>query len=674
MRPQVIPLLLLLLPVVLGACAGKQALPRLTANGTLGSREEIRIVDPKGPIPAPTLPPELAERTGPAPSNQGALPYTVNSSIDQDSVNTGSGAAQRSGAASEPQTRTEADEATVLVRDFERSSILHRLIDTPPQNRAGLEQRLSVALGEARKILNSQGYYSGRVNGAVELSPSSGRQEKAVVSVVFRPGPRYHIGKTTINAALPDNGKETAEHLPKKLTDAGLAEGAPAEAAAVLAAVDKAKGIFLDQGYPFARIASTRYIADQATRTLEADIHIQPGPFVRMGSIRRKGAETISDWYIEAQRTWEEGDPWNQTKIEAFRDSLRQGGLFTSVDIRPDEEADAENRRPVLTTLGVAPPRTISAALKYHSDFGPGVQGNWEHRNLTGRGDNLRLSLPLWMDMQEFTANYRLPYFLRRDQDLIAKGGALNQDTDAYRLTSGAFSSGIERRLSRFWFATIQGSVEGGKIKEPDKSALEYLMFGLPMSLSYDNTGSLLNAVKGQRMTLFASPYQGKYSGNFDALRSRLDAQAFVPLKGEDELVLAMRGTVGAVYGASSGSIPPSIRFYSGGGGSVRGYEYQSLGPRNQDNKPLGGGSLAELSAETRWKLTPEWGLVAFIDGGTAYENVFADPGRVMRWGAGLGLRYYTIIGPVRFDLATPLNPRADDDPLQFYISIGQSF
>lgn len=677
MRPQVFLLVVLFFQTTLAGCADRQLLPRLTADGTR-SMEDIRITDPRGPIPAPRLPPELARRAGSAPApgeeSAGGYAYTVETVIDTDSAS----AARSSSARASAKQSADIPDPAILISDFENTSILHRLAHSPPQTRAGLEQRLSVALVEARRVLSSRGYYSGRVRGAVApagaVSGSGQKGGRALVRVVFTPGPQYRMGRSAIIAALPEEGAQTRENIPQSLADAGLAEDAPAEAVAVLAAVEQAKRAFLDNGYPFALVASSRYIADQAAHRLEAELHITPGPFTRMGAIRIEGAPAVRDSYIEARRTWEQGEPWNQSKVEAFRDSLRQGGLFQSVAIAPAGEPDAQGRRAVVTTLAGAPERTISGALKYHSDFGPGLQGNWTHRNLTGRGDSLNLALPLWLDMQEVTAAYRLPHFLRRDQDLLVNGGILHQDTDAYRLTSGALSAGIERRFSLFWSAAVRGSVEGGSIKEPEKQSRDYLMYGLPLSVSYDNTGSLLNAVKGRRLTLSLAPYQGRYGGSFSVLRSRLDAQAFIPLRGEDDLVLAMRGTLGAVQGADSGNIPPSIRFYSGGGGSVRGYAYQSLGPRNRNNDPLGGGSLAEAGAEARWKITPEWGLVAFIDGGTAYRDVFADPGRSMRWGAGLGVRYYTVVGPVRFDLATPLNPRSDDDPIQFYISIGQSF
>ena len=274
--------------------------------------------------------------------------------------------------------------------------------------------------------------------------------------------------------------------------------------------------------------------------------------------------------------------------------------------------------------------------------------------------------------------NYRLPFFLRRDQDFIANAGFLNQDTDAYTMTSAAAAAGVERRFSRHWSGSLKASIEGGSIKEPDKKRREYFMFGVPVGVTYDSTNNLLNATRGQRLMLSATPYTGEYEGNFNILRTRVEGQAFIPVMDDDKLVMALKGVVGMISGEDGWKVPPSVRFYSGGGGSVRGYEYQSLGPRNSDNDPLGGASLLEVSAEARWKFTPEWGFVAFLDGGTAFENSLGQSTQVLdediRWGAGVGLRYYTAIGPVRFDVATPLNPRSDDESVQFYISIGQNF
>lgn len=682
--------LALIVLALLSGCGSKQALPLLSREPSR-ARPPAASLDPEGPIPAPNLPPELARQTAPAQAAPargvpvlGALPLpglSRSSTAEQGNAIAYDVRCEVRDPGQTGEDQSKRDD--LLVSAFTGSSILFKLQDSPPDTLIGLERRLSVALGEAREVLHGNGYYSGKAQGSV-IPPApggsggSGSDARAEVRILFFPGPLYRIGKSAIDAPLPatlvQDAPDSLKRLPRTLADVGLAPDAPAVAADVLAAVDRVRDAYLENGFPFAVITSTRYIVDHSQRTLDAELRVAPGAFVRMGALEYQGTIPVTDHYLQSMRTWDEGRPWQQSRVESLRESLRRSGLFQSIDLNPGEKEDAAGTRPVLVALEGAPERTISGALKYHSDFGPGVQGNWRHRNLTGRGDSLRVSLPLWMDMQELTATYRLPFFLRRDQDLIANAGLLHQDTDAYRLSSGAASGGIERRLSRRWSGSVQGSVEGGTIKEPDQPSRDYIMYGLPLGLIYNNTDSLLNATRGQRLLLSFTPFTGEFEGNFSVLRSRLEGQIFLPLAGEDTLVLALRGVVGAVSGQDSDRLPPSIRFYSGGGGSVRGYEFQSLGPRNEDRKPLGGGSLLEVNTEARWRITPEWGMVAFVDGGTAYENVFDDPNQPLRWGAGLGLRYYTAIGPVRFDVATPLNPRKDDDPLQFYISIGQSF
>ena len=674
MRRQLFFAVLAVLLVQLSGCAGKQTSPLPSVNGTAGKRPPIQ--DPAGPIAAPSLPPKLAGGASPAPAAPAAkgssLSYIVDCTVDQPGqkapAKPGKQAAQSSGQAS----------GSELTDAFTKSSQISRLADTPPDNLTGLEQRLSVSLKEGRDILNSQGYYSGTVNGWLEPAGSGENAGKTRVRVHFAPGPRYSMGRTRVREDRPLAAERAkpgeGSPLPASLADVKLAQGAPAVATDVLAAVDRVLEAYRDNGYPFAKIASTRYVVDHEHQTLEADVLVTTGDFVRMGGLERHGAPTVRDSYVEAMRTWEPGQLWSQSRVEAFQDALRQSGLFQSIEAKPADKPGPGGRRDVVATLASAPERTIGGALKYHSDFGPGLQAYWEHRNLTGRGDLFRVEAPLWADMQEITANYRLPYFLRDDQSFIAKAGILNENLKAYSLQSAAASAGIERRFSPRWSGSATLSAEGGSIKEPDTPRREYVMYGLPLGLTYNNTNSPLDATKGARLLLSLAPYTGEFGGPFSVLRSRADGHLFFPLVGEDTLVLALRGTLGAVAGASASQIPPSVRFYSGGGGSVRGYAYQSLGPRDKDNKPLGGNALTEASTELRWKITPEWGLVGFVDGGTAVDEPLQNPNLDMRWGAGIGVRYYTAIGPVRVDLATPLNPRDDDDMLQFYISIGQSF
>jgi translocation and assembly module TamA len=133
---------------------------------------------------------------------------------------------------------------------------------------------------------------------------------------------------------------------------------------------------------------------------------------------------------------------------------------------------------------------------------------------------------------------------------------------------------------------------------------------------------------------------------------------------------------LGTILGADAMSIAPSRRLYAGGGGSVRGYGYQKLGPRDLDGDPIGGGALAEFALEARVRLKAfggNFGVVPFLDGGTLTNDSWP---KLSGWqfGAGLGVRYYSSFGPIRIDVGTPLNPREGDGPIAVTVSLGQAF
>ncbi len=597
-------------------------------------------------IAAPTVPPELRAQAGasaPARADEGrAYSYTID--------------CQSAG-------------APELAEIFQKSSRL-ALMKNDKTTLPTLEQRLAVSLEEGRSMLQSQGYYEGRVEGRLVTEGS----DKAKAVVVFTPGPRYTLGasRVALSGSLAKNSEAAAP--PRSLTEVGLAQGQPAVADDVLAAVGRVEEAFRNRGYPRAKVTATRYTLDRGRRTLEAEVQVEPGAFARMGQVQTSEEITVDQAYLDALRTWKVGQPWHQESVDGYLAALRQTGLFQSVEGFAAREDGPDGLRPLRIRLAGAPERTVGGMVSYDTDFGAGVSGYWEHRNLTGHGDRLRVDMPLWADMQELTASYRYPYFMRPDQDIIAQAGLLHQNTDAYELSSGAASVGLERRVSRRWRVSVMGSVEGGSLKDPDQPKKEFMMFGLPVSATYDSSNSLLDPTRGYRLIMLAAPYTGTFHEDFNVVRTRVEGQAFVPL-GSDRLVLATRAVWGSLWGANnSQDVPSSLRFYSGGGGSVRGYSYQSVGPRNEKNDPLGGVSQVEMGVETRWRFSDTMGVVAFIDGGMVYENVDDKLFQDMLWGAGLGFRYYTPIGPVRVDAAVPLERRADDDAWQLYISLGQSF
>ncbi|SBV98567.1 putative Outer membrane protein, OMP85 family [uncultured delta proteobacterium] len=671
--------------------------------------------DPKGPIPAPSLPPGMATANGSPPASAPPSPalHPSQQPRPQEANGETPPSAQDEYAAEHNLPRLSyaivivTPDAPELEAPFLAASHLQQMREKPPASAMGLDQRMRSDLETARDVLHSYGYYMGKAHGKIVKTERGARRETVTaeatqtakdekpsgktdaetdsaddytVTITFEPGTRYTIGKTRVSVTDPQQlkpdptkGEYTAPGT--SLAAVGLKEGDPALAGAVLDAVSAMREQFRDRGYPFASIASSRYLVDHGAQTLDAEIVVDSGPLVYMDGLIVKGESPVKKPYLDALATWESGHPWNQSRVENFRNALRQSGLFTAAELNPAEEEDENGLRAVMAELTPAPARTVGGALKYDTDFGPGVQAYWENRNITGRGDRLRFEMPIWADLQEFLATYRLPFFLRKDQDFTARAAFRNEDTDAYELTSYLAAAGLERRFSPHWTGAIELYVEGGTLKDPDEPETEYLLMGVPTSLAYNNTNSLLDATKGFRLNLAVAPYTGQYHEDFTVVRTRVEAQAFLPVIGEDALVLALRGMYGMISDTNAQDVPASLRFYVGGGGSVRGYEYQSLGPRNDSKDPLGGASAVEFSAEARAKFDDTWGMVAFLDGGMAYADAAADfSEEELRWGAGLGLRFYTAIGPIRLDFAVPLNKRNDDDNFQIYFSIGQSF
>ena len=210
-------------------------------------------------------------------------------------------------------------------------------------------------------------------------------------------------------------------------------------------------------------------------------------------------------------------------------------------------------------------------------------------------------------------------------------------------------------------------------IEEQDEPDQTYGLLSVPAKLDWDFSNDLLDPTRGGRLHLMTAPTWDTLGVGRSFLKSRLDHSRYLPIT--DNLVLALRGALGSIVGTGRDDLPADERFYAGGGGSVRGIAYQTAGELDDDDDPLGGASLIELSAELRYRFTENLGAVLFIDGGAAFDNAYPDFDEPLRWGVGPGLRYFTPIGPLRLDIGVPLNARDGvDDAFQFYISIGQAF
>lgn len=539
------------------------------------------------------------------------------------------------------------------------------LQDRPPPSLAALRRRAEEDRERLQKALRSEGFY----DAAIELSIDEDARPVAVTLDVAT-GPVYlledydirYLGEAPPPEARPD------------LDALGLHIGMPARAPAIVAAESALTARLAGAGYPFAAVAKRRSVVDHDMTTMSVTVEVDSGPLAQFGETRFEGVETVEEDYLKAVLEWREGARYDPQKVEATRAALAETGLFTSVRVASAAEVEPDGRLPMIVRVTERPARSIGFGASFSSSEGLRGDAFWEHRNLFSRNERLRLDLIASEIEQSFKGVLRKPNFLRRKHTLIVDGQIANRTTEAFDERSASTGLAVERPWREHLRLRAGPTLEYSEI-EDEAGERTFQLLGFNFGATRDDTDDLLNPTRGSRQDLLLTPYHAFGDDSFPFLKANLGASAYYAIDSEARFVLAGRGRVGTLLGADTDRIPASKRFYAGGGGSIRGYEFQSVGPLDDENDPLGGRSLLELSAELRMRVTETIGVVPFIDGGTAFDSALPDFEETLRWAAGLGLRYFTGIGPIRLDVAVPINKRENvDDDFQFYVSLGQAF
>lgn len=551
-----------------------------------------------------------------------------------------------------------------LLSLLEGSSILVRLRDKPPPSIAGLDRRAEEDLAKLRAALNSEGYYDGTVDYDI-------KEDETPPLVVFEvdPGTRYLLGAYEVSYldGVPEAPPEA------DLEQLGLELGAPARGPAIADAGKSLIRILKTRGYPFPKIEDRKAFINRETQRLTVELKVRSGPLARFGPTSLEGPRDVEESYIRGFVTWEEGEPYNIEEVEETANDLRASGLFESAVVQPAESLDSDGELPMTIEVLERDHRSIGFGVAYSTDKGPGGSAFWEHRNLLNSGEKFRASIEANQLEQELNLDFRKPRFLDPEQDLLVNFALANRDTDAFKEQSILGFAGLERVFFDKWTVTGGGSLEFDRVEDSD-GRRDFLIFGLPSTASRDASNDLLNPTEGWRLKLAVTPAAVTIDETFPYLATELRGTTYYAVDAEERFVLAGRTRLGSILGVSRDQFPASKRFYAGGGGSIRGYEFQSVGPLDENGDPLGGLSVVELGAELRIRMTDTIGLVPFVEGGTVFDDPIPDFSEDLRFAAGLGLRYFTGIGPLRLDIAFPLNPRDRDDAFQFYISLGQAF
>jgi translocation and assembly module TamA len=544
-------------------------------------------------------------------------------------------------------------------------------------NVAMLSARLNDDGKLLKQILASEGWYSATVETRID-QPAANIPDPQLTAVLdVSPGRRYSFSQIVVNHGPTIPPDLVEKNIALKVGDpiiASRVEGAEAQIAVALP----------ENGYAFAKLGQRDILLDPDTGLGVLTLPVDVGSRGVFGTVQTRGKLAFDAHHAGVLARFKRGELYDSRMVDDLRKALVATGLFATVGVSPQHTGetapDGNEYVDLMVDQQAGKQHTISASAGYATGQGYSVTGTWTDRNKWPPEGALIVNATLGTDAQGAGVTFRRSNAGKRDHTFEIVANALHSDYDSYKAYTGALTVKLSRDSTplwqkRFtWTAGAQVIATREQIYDFDvgyKRYNDYFIAGLIGQGELDFSDSLLNPTRGWRLGALVLPTASFGKGSVTPYaKIQIDASGYYPVT--QSVVLAGRLRFGTIQGATLDDLAPSQRFFAGGGGSVRGYAYQKLGPLDPNGDPIGGRSLNEGSAEVRYRFG-NYGIVGFFDAGQSYTSTmpqFTD----LRYGVGIGGRFYTNFGPLRLDIATPIDRRPDEGKINVYVSIGQAF
>ena len=557
---------------------------------------------------------------------------------------------------------------------FDALSTLERLSDDDA-NLAQVNRRARDDNDLLLNMLRVYGFYDGEVRNSVGRIEG---QQRVALNFEITSGPIYRLSAIDL-AGLDVVGVD----VPAAREAFAMKVGDPANSDRIVAGRLGVLTQLLETGFPFAETGEPDLLIDHDLRSGALTVPVTPGGQYRFGGIIANDDGLFGSRHLERIARFDAGDIFQASDVDDLRRAILATGLVSTVTLTPVSATDPVGTEPGTVDIAVetvaAPLRTIAGEIGYGTGEGYRAEVSWEHRDLFPPEGLLRARAVGGTQEQLVNLVFRRNNFMRRDRVLTAQVLASNTNRDAFEARTFLVGASLERQTNLIFQKKWTWSVGAELVLSDERDSRARIVGGarrtffiaaLPTSLTYDGSDDLLNPSKGFRLGGRLSPEYSLQSGSRGYARIQIDGSYYQPVA--DNIVMAGRVRLGSPVGANRFDIAPSRRFYAGGGGSVRGFGFQRIGPRDGNDDPIGGNGLAEFSLEARVRFG-DFGVVPFFDAGNVYAGSTPDLSG-MRYGAGIGVRYYSNFGPLRLDVGTPLNRQTGDSRIGIYISLGQAF
>jgi translocation and assembly module TamA len=592
------------------------------------------------------------------------------------------------------------------------ASNLYRLRQDAPPDGDTLLQRANADFGPLIDALWGAGYYDATV--AIEIAgvrvqigqfqnpaavrAANGLRNRAPVPVkiVAETGPLFRLRKIEVldqatRAPFPP------EELPPYLLR--LKPGDPAESASIRAATARLVDHFRRRSYPLVKSPPPAPVVDHAADSMDVTFLVDPGPKAGIGEVALSGPKGFDPSIVRSFIYLEEGEPYSPERLDSTRKTIGSIPAVGSVRIREGDQLDRNGNLPIFVDVTDRALNAAGYALGYSTIDGPNGRVYYEHRNLFGGAERLRLQADLFQaprnsgrpikNIGDFTTSdaggratfsFLKPAIDGTRFDFLVDGLAERNRIGSvrfggYTVRLGGGTAALRYRVDETLSATLGIKGERGRTSD-SVSNVDYTLVGVPLTMQFDNTDSPLDPKRGVRVSAAVTPYPAFMGSSVAFTQATAAASAYYSFDEEGRFVLAARGRVGGFLDEPDRLqlIPSNYRYFVGGAGSIRGYRFQSVSPFGPTGRIVGGRSMFDASLEARIKVTDTIGIVPFFDAGGAYASQFPDFFGDTRMSAGLGVFYVTAIGPIRLDVAAPLNPRRGDNAVVLYVNIGQAF
>lgn len=418
----------------------------------------------------------------------------------------------------------------------------------------------------------------------------------------------------------------------------------------------------LELGYFDGQFVKHQMRVDTAAKTAAIALEFNTGPRYHFGPVSF-GRTPFSEEFLRNYIPFEPGQPYNSTDPLKLRQRLIDSGMFSSVEVRPDETRGGDREVPVEVVLTPRKPNRYIAGIGFATDTGPRLRLGWEARYLNEHGYRFNSDLRLSPITSKMTGTFLMPYFHNRQADVGIRSALIDENTETSESRSGQLT--LFQNTERFgWNETLSASYlvedfEVAGVRDTSKLLIPAVSWWKSWS------DDPIYARRGGQLSLDIKGAAEPVLSDISFIQARI-AGKYVRALGWRNRVLA-RLEFGVTEVSDFDQLPASLRFFAGGDNSIRGYDYQSLGPKNAAGKVVGGRYLIVGSLEYEQFVYKNYGVAAFVDFGNAVNDL-SDPLEV---GTGIGLRWLSPIGLIKFDVAVGVTE--PDKPIRIHITLGSN-